>query len=126
MTSNHSNTAGPPSQPINLTAVPASKSISISWAIKAQDVVHSYHLLYSFVIRECHVNSNVMNMSLTISGTHYDLQDLEEDSRFSISLVAVNPAGTSEGAIVMANTTQSGIHIFMIDNNTLIDTIIII
>ena len=111
MTSNHSNTAGPPSKPINLTAVPASKSISISWAIKDQEVVHSYHLQYSYIIRECHnINSNMMNASLATLGTHYKLQDLEEDSRFNISLVAINPAGTSEEAIIMANTTQSGIY----------------
>ena len=110
MTSNNSYIAGPPSQPINLTAVPASKSISISWAIKDQEIIHSYHLQYSYIIRECHnINSSLMNMSLEKSGTNYKLKGLEEDSSFSISLVAVNPAGTSEEAIVMANTTQSGI-----------------
>ena len=99
---------GIPSQPTNLTAVPGSTSINVSWISHEEDVIQNYVLQYSYSIRECDNSSDVVNVSVDDSENSHMLFPLEEDSDFNISLVAINPAGRSEAATVMVTTLTAG------------------
>ena len=51
-----------------------------------------------------------MNTSIDGAVNNYNLSEIEEDSDFTISLVAINPAGRSEAAIENTRTLRSGAH----------------
>ena len=100
---------GIPSQPDNLTAVPGSTSIHISWISIEEVVIHNYILQYSYSIRECESTSDVFNVSIDRYKRSHMLDKLEEDSEYSVSLVAINPSGRSEAATIMVTTLTAGI-----------------
>ena len=99
---------GKPSQPNNLTAVADSTTVTVSWSTNFNDSIYDYTLQYNYTIRECQNRS--FNMSITIDShsNNYTLTNLEEDSDLTISLLASNPAGSSEEVVVNTATLQSG------------------
>ena len=100
---------GRPSQPTGLNVLSVgSTNIELTWSIRDSDIVYGYNLQYNYHIRQC-PNNNGMMRSINISNrTSHTLENLEEDSEFNISLTAFNPAGRSEPANVVANTSSSG------------------
>ena len=91
-----------------MQTLPDSTFIIITWKNK-EDIVYGYELQYSYRIRECQSNSYVMKISIDNGNiNNYTLYDLEEDSDFTISLIAINPAGRSTAATEMATTLQAG------------------
>ena len=80
----------------------------ISWISNEKDVIHSYILQYSYSIRECESTSDVFDISIHGYNRSYILNQLEEDSVFNISLVAINPAGRSEAATIVVTTLNAG------------------
>ena len=101
-------TVGRPSQITNLSSVAISNSINISWSFDKRDVIFGYKLQYRYTIRECRSSSDLMNVTFDSTANSYILENLEEDSNFSISLFAINPAGRSEPACLNTTTLQSG------------------
>ena len=99
---------GSPSRPIGLNASVGSTFVNITWSKRPNDIVHQYELQYSYRIRECWNNSGMINIELSNSSRSRTLENLEEDSDVTISLFAINPAGKSEAATVMATTLPSG------------------
>ena len=100
---------GSPSQPIGMNASVGSTVVNITWSKRSNDIVHQYELQYSYRIRECLNNSGTSNITeLSNSSRSHTLENQEEDSDFTISLFAINPAGKSEAATVMATTLPSG------------------
>ena len=85
-----------------------STSIIVSWSISKEDIVFTYELQYSYIIRECQRSSNITNVTFASPANSYILENLEEDSDFNISLFAINSAGRSEAASVNVTTLQSG------------------
>ena len=85
-----------------------STSIIVSWSINKEDIVFTYELQYTYIIKECQRSSDIMKITFAGSANSYILENLEEDSDFTISLVAINPAGRSEAASVNVTTLQSG------------------
>ena len=101
---------GRPSQPTSLKIAYVNASIiAITWNASDNDIVYGYELEYDYHIRQCPDNTG-MTKSINISNNinSYPLGDLEEDSEFNISLIAFNPAGESEPAIITATTSTSG------------------
>ena len=96
---------------------PDSTFINVTWTKKDNDIVHSYELQYNYSIRECRSKSDVINVSIN-SGNNitnsYTLYNVEEDSDFTISLVAINPAGRSEAATKVTTTLQTGMCVHVI------------
>ena len=89
--------------------LPDFTSIVITWK---EDIVHGYELQYSYNIRGCpESNSDIMKISIDDGKINsYTLHKVEEDSDFTISLVAINPAGRSIAATEMVTTLQAGIY----------------
>ena len=81
----------------------------MSWAKKESDIVFGYELQYNYSIRECQSNSDIMNISINNGSINsYTFYDVEEDSDFTISLTAINPAGRSKATTEVATTLQKG------------------
>ena len=85
--------------------------INITWIKNEKDNVHGYELQYNYSIRECQSNSDVLNISFDGTFNSYTLLDVEAYSDYTVSLVAINPAGKSEATTVMTTTLQSGIQL---------------
>ena len=102
---------GRPSPPLILNVVPESTTVNISWStnLKGSDVIHKYEIQYNYTFRECQNSSNdILNILFVSPSKWHTLTNLEEDSDLTISLVAVNPAGSSEETVVNTATLQSG------------------
>jgi hypothetical protein len=101
---------GRPSQPIDLSTSVGSTNIEITWSTRDDDIVDGYQVQYDYHIRQCPNNTPGMMNSTNISNSKnsHNLEHLEEDSEFNISLIAFNPAGRSEAANVVATTAPSG------------------
>ena len=100
--------SGPPSSPIVATS-PQSTSITLTWSQSPGDVMDSYQISYSFTIRGCGVEVGGDNVS-TVNGSsrEYTLTRLEENSDFTISITAMNGAGSSPPANTTARTLTNG------------------
>ena len=101
-------TVGRPFRLTNLNVVTDSTSISVSWSFDKRDIIFGYELQYRYTIRECWRSSELMNITFASPANSYILENLEEDSDFTISLFAINPAGRSEPACLNTTTLQSG------------------
>lgn len=102
--------AGSPSKPTGLNASAGATTVNITWSTPSASIVYDYELQYNYSIRECLNNSPKMMKSIPISNrtSRHTLENLEEDSDFFISLIAMNPAGSSEAAVLTASTLVSG------------------
>ena len=71
-------------------------SISISWTITTDTVVTSYEVMWETDnIGGCSGGSDMDSTTITDDSTSYDITGLEEDSTYSITVTASNPAGSS-------------------------------
>ena len=105
----------PPTNPVITKVTPQTTSIDLAWSQPAGDVVDSFTISYSYVIRGC--NGSVLGGD-TITGIDgsiraYSLSNLEENSDFDISITAVNGAGSSPVPARTTSTTLEAGEIFM-------------
>ena len=108
-----SHLAGVPSTP---TAVMTyNDSISISWNQQNQDVVTRYEINYSYTVNHCPQYRPVQNTIVNVSGSMriYTLLNtsenpIEEDSIYTITITAINPAGRSRASTGVLYTLPSG------------------
>ena len=99
-----------PSTPTNLASPSQSPtSITLSWEQPAGDVVDRYDIVYTYQ-GGCSDYTQPENMATVIDGTarEYTLQNLQEFSDYTISVAAVNGAGSSPAATAMTATASSG------------------
>ncbi len=88
-----------PSSPLISTPQTTSTSITITWTQTIGDVVDSYTISYSFMVIGCDGvsgstgNNNIMGIDR--STRMYTLSGLEEYTEFTITLTAVNGAGSA-------------------------------
>ena len=91
-----------------LTTSPQSTSITLTWSQPPGDVVTSYNISYSYTIRGCGVPIIGTPMILAGSSREYSLMGLHENSDFTISITAINGAGSNSPAIATARTAIAG------------------
>ena len=99
-----------PSTPtISTFSFPTPTSITLSWEQPAGDAVDRYDIVYTYQ-GGCSDYTQPENMATVNDGTarEYTLQNLQEFSDYTISVVAVNSAGSSPAATAMATTAPSG------------------
>ena len=100
--------SGPPSSPTMLTTSPQSISITLTWSQSPGNVVDSYQISYSFTIRGCGVEGGNVS-TVTGSSREYTLTGLEENSDFTISITAMNGAGSSPPATIITRTLNGSL-----------------
>ncbi len=98
-----------PSSPLISTLQTSSTSITITWTQTTGDVVDSYTISYSFMVIGCGgvSGSTGTNNIMGIDGSTrmYTLSGVEEYTEFTITLTAVNGAGsTSVSRVVYTGT----------------------
>ncbi len=88
-----------PSSPLISTLQTTSTSITITWTQTTGDVVDSYTISYSFRVIGCDGGSgstgNKDIMGIDGATRMYTLSGLEEFTEFTITLTAVNEAGST-------------------------------
>ena len=93
--------------------------ISIEWSQPPGDFIESYIIFYRYVFKACE-DLVQNNSNLTIQGidnaTHsYNLTELEEYSDYTITLTAINQAGSSNPAVVIIATLETGMQFLVIE-----------
>ena len=109
----------PPSPPMNLrvTATTAT-SIAVTWEHPG-GLVDRYELTYRYIINECGNNMRDPPVIVTLNSSQssYTIENgpstpVEEDSDYSISLVAINSAGRSSSDSDLATTPEAGMILY--------------
>ena len=97
------------SSPTGFTSTsPTHTTITLTWTQPPGEVVDQYVITYSFMERDCgFAGNNVMVLVDGSSRTH-TLAGVQENSDFTISIIARNGAGDSPPATTMETTTTAG------------------
>ena len=91
-----------------MSVTPGNTSITLVWTQPAGEVVDSYLITYSFTVTGCPgVDGNSM-MTVSGSSSNHTLTGLEENSVFTISILARNGAGDSEAVGTTTSTLIAG------------------
>ncbi len=102
-----------PSSPLISTLQATSTSITLTWTQTTGDVVDSYTISYYFTVIGCDgVSGSVGNnniMGIDGSTRMYTLSGLEEYTEFTITLTAVNGAGSA--SVSRVARTEAGNYI---------------
>ncbi len=105
-------TASAPSTPV-ITVIAETNSLSFAWSPLENEVVTRYEITALYVGDCPEIAATFQNSSSTnFSGTSVQFTDLQEFSNYSLSVTAVNDAGSSETSTLVA-TTLSGGKLFM-------------
>ena len=96
-----------------MTPTPRTDSIMITWNQASEDVVVNYEISYVYngTCPNVPASSPMMLNSTTMS---YIVSDLEEFSPYTITVTAINPAGTTD-ATVTATTMIASMHLHITD-----------
>jgi len=102
----------PPLAPTILGILYGDKSLSVNWSYPAGGVVQSFAITYSYSVSECRRShdykghSSISN-SIEKTARNYTLREIEEDSNYTIKIMAVSSAGnnTSLPYSITTNTT---------------------
>ena len=102
-----------PTAPMIMTPAPQTDSILITWSQATEDIVMSYEISYEYdgACPNVPAASPVMLNSTTMS---YIVSDLEEFSPYTITVTAINLAGTTD-ATVPATTMFSSMYLHIAD-----------
>ena len=105
-----------PTKPIITNISAASTSITISWDQDDSSDVFWYELRYNITIRECENYTGEGNKVINSSLRSYTFENssktpVEEDSVYSILLIAVNSDGRSEATIPEILTQGNGSYV---------------
>ena len=98
----------PPSSPTNLASPSQSPtSITLSWSLPSGNV-DSFEISYTYQ-GGCSGYTQPENMATVNDGTarEYTLQNLQEFSDYTISVVAVNATGASAPAVIVISTSAN-------------------
>ena len=103
---------GAPSAPVNVMTTAGTTSISITWQQAEGDVVDRYEIQYTYTVN-AHPGSCVLSdtepITVTVNnGTArgYNLTPVEEDSVYTLSLTAINSAGSTSVSVSPSPITQ--------------------
>ena len=98
-----------PGQPSIIDISTTSTSISLSWSVPSGSVVTSYEVMWQIDTSvECS-DEDEGSTTITDGSTSYEIMGLEEDSSYSLTVTAVNAAGSSAvSETVTAMTEEAG------------------
>ena len=108
---------------VDLPAIPmitnvsaSSTSITITWKQNLSSDDFWYELRYNFTIRTCENYTGEGNRVINSSFRSFTLENtsetpMEEDSIYSILLIAVNSAGRSEASVCEISTQRDGSYV---------------
>ena len=84
-------------------------SINLTWVQPTGDMVESYIISYNFSINGCPGEDGADMIPLS-DGTarQYTISGVEEDARYTISITAMNEAGSNNSASIMTTTPIAG------------------
>ena len=100
----------PPPSPTDLTASSMATSIDLTWVQPTGDMVESYLISYTFSINGCPGEDDTRMIPLSDGTTRqYTISGVEEDARYTISITAMNGAGSNHPATIMTTTPIAGI-----------------
>ena len=102
-----------PDEPIVSVGTRTPTSISISWTISSDSVVTGYMVMWGRDTSLGCPDVNGGSATITHSRTSYTVNELEEDSRYSITVTASNDAGSSEDTVT-AMTLEAGENVAII------------
>ena len=103
-----------PSAPV-INVITRTTSLRFTWTQPEGEIVSHYVIAASYV-GDCPEINDVFQGS-TFPNTTLDFSDLQEYSNYSLSVSAVNGAGSSETSTLVATTLSTGKH----TNTTLFD-----
>ncbi len=84
-------------------------SIDLTWVQPTGDMVESYIISYTFSINGCPGEDGTWMIPLSDGTTRqYTISGVEEDARYTISITAMNGAGSSNPASITATTFIAG------------------
>ena len=84
-------------------------SISLSWSVPSGSVVTSYEVMWQRDTSVGCSDEDEGSTTITDGSTSYEIMGLEEDSSYTISVTAVNVAGSSAvSETVTAMTEEAG------------------
>ena len=106
---------GPPFTPNIIKVTPQTTFINLVWSQRAGDVVVSYTVSYTFITRGCDYTEFGGDAITGIDGSirAYNLSNIQENSDFDISIIAVNGEGSSLVPARTSSTTLEAGEIFM-------------
>ena len=101
-------TAPAPSTPV-ITVTAGTNSLSFSWPPPECEIVAHYEFAASY-IGDCPEIASTFpeSSSANFSSTSVQLTDLQEFSNYSLSVTAMNDAGSSETSTLVATTLSTG------------------
>jgi hypothetical protein len=102
-----------PAVPLITNVSAGSTYITITWERDLSGALHWYELEYTFTIRDCKYYTGEGNEVISNHLSNYTLRNssetpVEEDSAYSIFLVAVNSDGRSEASVTEISTLKNG------------------
>ncbi len=102
-------TAPAPSTPVITLTVAGTNSISFAWPPPEGEIVARYEVAVSYV-GDCPEIASTFpdSSSANFLSTALQLTDLQEFSNYSLSVTAVNDAGSSETRTLVAATLSTG------------------
>jgi hypothetical protein len=99
---------GEPPGPLSITRVasPTATSLSITWIVSG--FIDQFEVAYRYTINRCLDAGGPVTVSVNDGSVRaYTLDNLNEDSRYTITVRAINTEG-SRMALVTANTLTAG------------------
>ena len=105
-----------PAMPVITNVSASSISITITWKQNLSSDDFWYELRYNFTIRACENYAGEGNRVINSSFRSFTLENtsetpVEEDSIYSILLIAVNSAGRSEASVCETSTQRDGSYV---------------
>ena len=85
----------------------ASSSLMISWVYHDAVIVTSYIISYSNINTQCFTDSNNITGRLS-TVTERTLTDLQEDTQYSITVIALLTSGQTVAASFIVTTMEAG------------------
>ena len=108
-----------PGQPSVSVDSTTATTISLSWSVPSGSVVTSYVVMWQRDTSAC-PGDDEGSMSITDGSTSYMITELEEDSSYSITVTAVNAAGTSAVSNAVTARTREAGEILCVSHRTLL------
>ena len=86
-----------------------STTISVAWDVTEDIFIDRYEVMYSYTVNDCSdpLQSNQTIISINGSARRYTLENLSEDSTYTITVKAINEEGSTMNTTTTKTNTSS-------------------